>query len=147
MKTSWETSVHPVLYLPRRCLDSLQPWVARRMMKSVPRVLHRLIVRWSNDEFCRAILVHIESDWRSTSFDSSPNFECRTSFCNFFEHFKKIMEPPVTTQVAWCHLVISGINRAHGVRQSPFHYFCRRLVIFRPSQSYYDGNRGCVMWP
>ena len=116
-------------------------------MKSVPRVLHRLIVRWSKDEFRRSILMHIQSGWRSTSFDSLPNFECHANFCDFFEHFKKIVEPPATTRVARCHLAMSGINRAHGVRQSPFRYFCWRLVIFHPSQSYYDGNLDCVMRP
>ena len=138
--------MHPVLYIPRHRLDSLQRWVARRMMKSVPRVLHRLIVRWSNDEFRHAILVHILSGWRSTLFNSSPDFECRANFCDFFEHFKKIVEPPATTQVARCRPVMSGINRAHGVRQSPFCYFCRRLVIFRPSQSYYDVMRPLGHW-
>ena len=118
------------------------------MMKSVPRVLHRLIILWSNNEFCQAILVHIPSGWRSTSFNLLPNFECRANFCHFFEHFKKKKkEPPATTQVAKCRLAMSEINRAHGVCQSPFRYFCQRLVIFRPSQSYYDGNRDCVMRP
>ena len=115
-------------------------------MKSVPRVLHRLIVRWLNDEFHRAILVHIPSGWCSTLCNSSPDFECRTNFCDFFEHFKKITEPPQHYTDPKSHpmpFVMSGIIRAHGMRQSPFHHFFRRFVIFRPSQSYYDGNRDC----
>ena len=86
------------------------------MMKSVPQILHLLIIQWSNDEFRRAILVHILSGWCSKLFDSSTDFECRAKFCDFFEPFKKIVEPPATTQVTRCRLAMSGIIRAHGVR-------------------------------
>ena len=64
-------------------------------------------------------------------------------FLNISKKSRNLHNTTPTPKVTRCHLVMSGIIGAHGMRQSPFRHFFRRFVIFRPSQSYYDGNRDC----